>query len=105
LLKHVHNVHEPKDRRTNPEKLKPSDGDTGNDTARAAKKRKRNYDELESFGREELLERLLEEQSKNQRLLEEMEEQRKKLEEEFKVQLERYERNEDRLWRMIEEKR
>jgi hypothetical protein len=70
-----------------------------------SKKRKRDYDELESSSREELVERLCEEQRKNERLLEEMEGQRKKFEEEFKAQRERYERNEDRLWRMIDEKR
>ena len=61
-------------------------------------------DGFEELSREELIESLLEEQSKNKRLLQEMEQQKGRLEEELRGQRERYEKNEDRLWRMIEEK-
>jgi hypothetical protein len=71
---------------------------------KTAKKRKRMDDGFEELSREELIESLLEEQSKNKRLLQEMEQQKGRLEEELRGQRERYEKNEDRLWRMIEEK-
>jgi gas vesicle protein len=71
---------------------------------RTTKKRKRMDDAFEELSREELIESLLEEQSKNKRLLQQMEQQKGRLEEELRGQRERYEKNEDRLWRMIEEK-
>jgi len=104
LLKHIHNVHDQRDQGKGLSKLVSPNEDAVKET-KITKKRKRESDDLEEFSREELIESLLEEQSKNKRLFQEMEQQRGKLEEDLRVQRERYEKNEDRLWRMIEEKR
>lgn len=104
LLKHIHNVHEQRDQGKGRSNLVSPNEDAGKET-KITKKRKRGSGNLEKLSREELIESLLEEQSKNKRLLQEMEQQRGKLEEDLRAQRERYEKNEDRLWRMIEEKR
>jgi len=100
LLKHIHNVHEHKYHDKGIANLTSSTEGAATVPTKIARKRRREDDNLESVSREELIERLLEEQSKSKRLLHEMEQQGKKLEEELRVQRERYEMNEDRLWRM-----
>ncbi|KAH8784681.1 hypothetical protein BGZ57DRAFT_883120 [Hyaloscypha finlandica] len=103
LLKHIHNVHAQKGEEKNlSNSAFPKSG--AKKMPKTAKKRKRMDADFEELSREELIESLLEEQSKNKRLLQEMEQQKGRLEEELRGQRERYEKNEDRLWRMIEEK-
>ncbi len=65
-------------------------------------KRKRSLDESDDLNREELVEMLREERGVSKKLRMEMEDQRKRFEQELKAEKERYQRNEDSLWRMIE---
>lgn len=104
LLKHINNVHERRDQAKGLSKLVSPNEDAAKET-KSTKKRKRDSHDLEELSREELIESLLAERSKNERLLEELKQQRGKFEEDLRVQRDRYEKNEDRLWRMIEEKR